>query len=221
MCYGGGVVIEQSLQLTEIFMSLQGESRFAGLPCAFVRLTGCNLRCTWCDTTYSFHGGGKQSLDAIVQKVESYGFKRVEITGGEPLLQANVYPLMQRFLDLGYEVLLETSGSVSIADVPTSVCRVVDVKCPKSGEEGRFHPGNYKALTPHDEVKFVVQDREDFAYACKVVREKLPAGIPYSFSPVHGVLHPKELAAWMIEEKLDGRLNLQLHKYLWGNEPGR
>src|SRR5689334_2372033 len=177
--------------ITEIFKSVQGEGTRAGLPCVFVRLTGCNLRCTWCDTTYSFHGGEKHTLDAIVTKVESYQTKRVEITGGEPLLQANVYPLMQRFLDLGYDVLLETSGSLSIADVPTQVCRVVDVKCPKSGEVSRFAESNYKALTPHDEVKFVVQDREDFNYACAIIREKLPKGIPFSFSPVHGVLHPK------------------------------
>jgi 7-carboxy-7-deazaguanine synthase len=210
-----------TLQITEIFLSLQGESRYAGLPCAFVRLTGCNLRCSWCDTAYSFHGGEKLSVDAIVQKVERYGVKRVEVTGGEPLLQANVYPLMRRFLQLGYEVLLETGGGVSIADVPTEVCRVLDVKCPKSGEASRFVQSNFKALTPHDEVKFVVQDREDFDFAVKVVRSDLPAGIPYSFSPVHGVLHPKDLAEWMLEAKVDGRLNLQLHKYLWGNEKGK
>jgi 7-carboxy-7-deazaguanine synthase len=209
------------LRITEIFMSLQGESRFAGLPCAFVRLTGCNLRCTWCDTTYSFHGGSDMSLDSIVERVESYGTKRVEITGGEPLLQKNVYPLMQRFLALGYEVLLETGGSLSIADVPAEVCRVVDVKCPGSGEVGRFFEGNYQALTAHDEVKLVVRDRADFEFAVDVVRSKLPAHVRYSFSPVHGVLHPRELAEWMLESKLDGRLNLQLHKYLWGNEPGR
>ncbi len=211
----------EALHITEIFFSLQGESRFAGLPCAFVRTTGCNLRCTWCDTTYSFHGGKELSLEAIVAEVERFGCKRVELTGGEPLLQAQVHPLMQRFLDLGYEVLLETSGSLSIADVPTAVCRVVDVKCPASGEEGRFHAANWKALTPHDEVKFVVQDRRDFDYAVACIREKLPAGIPYSFSPVHGVLAPNVLAEWMLASGLDGRLNLQLHKYLWGNEPGR
>jgi 7-carboxy-7-deazaguanine synthase len=215
-----------TLQITEVFLSIQGESRFAGMPCAFVRLTGCNLRCSWCDTTYSFHGGEKQTLDAIVQKVQGYGVRRVEITGGEPLLQANVYPLMRRFLDLGYDVLLETGGAVSIADVPREVCRVVDVKCPKSGEAGRFHPANWKALTPHDEVKLVVQDREDFDFAVRVVQDELPRGIPYSFSPVHGVLDPKQLVEWMLAERLDGkaldgRLNLQLHKYLWGNEPGK
>jgi 7-carboxy-7-deazaguanine synthase len=212
---------DETLQITEIFLSIQGESRFAGLPCAFVRLTGCNLRCSWCDTTYSFHGGDKLALEAIVAKVEGYGVKRVEVTGGEPLLQANVYPLMRRFLDLGYQVLLETGGGVSIADVPREVCRVVDVKCPKSGEAQRFVASNYQALTPHDEVKFVVQDRQDFDFAVAVVRRDLPKGIPYSFSPVHGVLQPQDLAAWMLESGLDGRLNLQLHKYLWGNEKGR
>ena len=209
------------MRITETFFSLQGESRFAGLPCAFVRLTGCNLRCTWCDTTYSFHGGTDMSEDEVVAAVEAYGTKRVEITGGEPLLQKEVYPLMQRFLDKGYEVLLETSGSLSITDVPTQVCRVVDVKCPGSGEAGRFHASNWKALTPHDEVKFVLRDRADFDYAVNAIKTQLPAGVPYSFSPVHDVLAPKDVAAWMLASGLDGRLNLQLHKYLWGNEAGR
>ncbi|MCC6811188.1 MAG: radical SAM protein [Deltaproteobacteria bacterium] len=211
-----------TLQITEIFLSLQGESRYAGLPCAFVRLTGCNLRCSWCDTTYSFHGGEKLSLDAIVARVKEYGVPRVEITGGEPLLQPNVFPLIHRFLDEGFEVLLETSGAQPIADVPTTVCRVVDYKLPKSGEGDRFHEGNWKALTQHDEVKFVVQDRADFDHALAIVQKHLARGdVPYSFSPVHGVLAPKDLAAWMLEAKVDARLNLQLHKYLWGNEPGR
>jgi 7-carboxy-7-deazaguanine synthase len=215
------VETKNSLFITEIFFSLQGESRFAGLPCAFVRLTGCNLRCTWCDTAYGFHGGKEMSLDDIVAKVETYGTKRVEMTGGEPLLQAGVHPLMQRFLDLGYEVLIETGGSLSIEGIPRQVCRVVDVKCPGSGEAGRFAEANWDALTAHDEVKFVLKDRADFDYAALQIKTKLRKEIPYSFSPVHGVLHPAQLAEWMLQSGLDGRLNLQLHKYLWGNEPGR
>lgn len=213
--------VAESLAITEIFFSVQGESRFAGMPCAFVRLTGCNLRCTWCDTVYSFHGGNKLTLDAIVSAVQAYGTKRVEITGGEPLLQPNVYPLMRRFLDAGFEVMLETSGSLPIDRVPTEVCRIVDVKCPASGEADRFDASIWGALTPHDEVKFVVQDRVDFDYAVSVVRTRLPSGIPFSFSPVHGVLPAKDLAEWILASKLDARLNLQLHKYLWGNEQGR
>jgi len=212
----------QHLHVTEIFFSLQGESRFTGLPCAFVRLTGCNLRCTWCDSEYSFYHGTPKTIENIVSEVERFGTHRVEITGGEPLLQKNVYPLMQRFLDLGYEVLLETSGSLSIADVPKEVCRVVDIKCPGSQEATQFHEDNLHLLTSHDEVKFVIKDRTDFDYAVQIVRHKLPPTIPYSFSPVHGELHPRDVAEWMLADKLDhARLNIQLHKYLWGNVPGK
>jgi 7-carboxy-7-deazaguanine synthase len=210
-----------ALRITEIFFSLQGESRFAGLPCAFVRTTGCNLRCTWCDSAYTFQGGQDLSVAEVMAALEKFPTQRVEVTGGEPLLQKEVYPLFAALLAAGYEVLLETSGSLSIADVPTAVCRVVDYKCPGSGEGDRFHAGNWRALTPHDEVKFVIKDRADFDHACGVARRHLPAGVPMSFSPVHGELAPEVLAEWMMASGLDARLNLQLHKYLWGNVAGR
>lgn len=213
--------LDATLHLTEIFYSIQGESRFSGQPCAFIRLTGCNLRCTWCDTPYSFHGGEPHSVKEIMQTIARYPVKRVEITGGEPLLQKNVYALMRILLSHGYETLLETSGSLSIAEVPTEICRVVDVKCPASQESHTFCEENWSLLTPHDEIKFVIQDRNDFEFAARIVQERLPPGILYSFSPVHDALAAQTLAEWILESGLDARLNIQLHKYLWGNAIGR
>lgn len=210
-----------ALRITEIFYSLQGESRFAGLPCAFVRTTGCNLRCSWCDSSYTFQGGSDMSVAEVMASLAKLPTKRVEVTGGEPLLQKEIYPLFSALLAAGYEVLCETSGSLSIADIPTAVCRVVDYKMPGSGEGDRFHANNWRALTPHDEVKFVIKDRDDFDYAAGIIRKHLPAGIPVSFSPVHGVLAPEQLAEWLMPSGIDARLNIQLHKYLWGNVPGR
>lgn len=206
------------LIVNEIFYSIQGESTHAGRPCVFVRLTACDLRCTWCDTPYAFHEGRKMSLDEILAEVKGYGCPLVEVTGGEPLLQNNVYPLMARLLAEGYSVLLETGGHISIEQVPAAVVAVIDVKCPASGESGRNDWRNLEILRPHDEVKFVIQDRGDYEFARDVVaRHDLPRRCrAVLFSPVHGVLDPKELAAWLLADRLAVRLQLQVHKYLWG-----
>lgn len=209
-----------TLKITEIFFSLQGESRYAGMPCAFVRLTGCNLRCSWCDSEYTFKGGTNRSIEDILKTLATYPTKRVEVTGGEPLLQKNVYQLFDALLAAGYEVLVETSGERPISDVPRAVCRVVDYKLPGSGEGHTFNPSNWASLSPHDEVKFVIADRADFDEAARVWNEHRREGLKASFSPVHQVLEPKQLAEWIIASGLDVRLNLQVHKYLWGNVPG-
>jgi 7-carboxy-7-deazaguanine synthase len=206
------------LTINEIFHSIQGESTHAGRPCVFVRLTACDLRCSWCDTAYAFHEGQKVSVDDVVEQVEQYECSLVEITGGEPLLQKEVHPLMDRLLAGGHTVMLETGGHVSIADVPQDVIRIVDVKCPGSGESVKNHWPNLDLLRPHDEVKFVIKDREDYEFATAVVGERglLDRTAAVLFSPVHGVLDPKDLAAWILSDKLPVRLQLQAHKYIWG-----
>ena len=206
------------LTINEIFHSIQGESTHAGLPCVFVRLTACDLRCSWCDTPYAFHEGRKVSLDDVVSQVEAYGCPLVEITGGEPLLQPDVYPLMDRLLEKGYSVMVETGGHISVAKVPPDVVRIMDVKCPGSGESHRNHWENLDRLAPHDEVKFVIKDRADYEYARDVVtRHDLATRCrAVLFSPVHQVLESKELAAWILADRLPVRLQLQAHKYIWG-----
>ena len=206
------------LTINEIFHSIQGESTHAGRPCVFVRLTACDLRCSWCDTPYAFHEGRKMSLDEVMEQVGAYGCRLVEITGGEPLLQRDVYPLMQRLLDEGYAVMLETGGHHSISEVPSNVVRIVDVKCPASGEADRNHWANLDLLTPRDEVKFVIKDRADYEFARDVVqRHQLPGRCAaILFSPVHDVLAPRDLAAWILADGLPVRLQLQSHKYIWG-----
>lgn len=208
-----------SLMLTvnEIFHSIQGESTHAGRPCVFVRLTACDLRCAWCDTPYAFYEGRKMAVDEVLDAVRAFDCSTVEITGGEPLLQADVYPLMQRLLDEGREVLLETGGHRSIANVPRAVARIVDVKCPASGESEKNHWPNLDLLTHRDEVKFVIQDRADYEFAKDVVaRYDLPdRSRAVLFSPVHGVLDPKRLAEWILADRLRVRLQLQAHKYIW------
>jgi 7-carboxy-7-deazaguanine synthase len=205
------------LTVNEIFHSIQGESTHAGRPCVFVRLTACDLRCRWCDTPYSFHEGTRMSVDQVVADVESRGCDVVEVTGGEPLLQPDVYPLMQRLLDSGKTVLIETGGHRSIADVPAGVIRIMDVKCPGSGESHRNDWANLKHLTGRDEVKFVIADRADYEFACGVVeREGLIGKVnAVLFSPVHGELDPKLLAEWVIADRLPVRVQLQVHKYIW------
>jgi 7-carboxy-7-deazaguanine synthase len=219
------------MQLTEIYRSIQGESSYAGLPCVFVRLTGCNLRCTWCDSEYTFTGGRKMSLgevEAEVRRLAPSGL--VEITGGEPLLQEReAVPLMQRLLALGYTVLLETSGERPLGSVPEQVIKIVDVKCPHSGEFGTFQEQNLAALATQDEVKFVLSDRDDYEFARDFTRRhELPSRVrSVMFSPAFrkdasGVrdasqclLDPQQLAEWILQDALDVRLGLQIHKFIW------
>lgn len=206
-----------SLTITEIYASIQGESSFAGQPCTFIRLTACDLRCAWCDTVYAFTEGRKQSIDDILAEVRHLRLPLVELTGGEPLLQKQSVALMQALLDSGLTVLLETGGHVSIADVPPDVHRIVDVKCPGSGESARMHWANLDLLTPRDEVKFVIAGPEDFAYACEVTATHDLAArcAAVHFSPAWGLVPPADLAAWILEARLPVRLQLQQHKYIW------
>jgi 7-carboxy-7-deazaguanine synthase len=208
------------LTVNEIFHSIQGESTHTGRPCVFVRLTACDLRCSWCDTPYAFTEGRKMSVDEVVERVQEYGCDVVEITGGEPLLQKDVYPLMQRFLDEGRTVMLETGGHLSADDVPAGVVRVIDIKCPGSGEASKVHWPNLDRLRSSDEVKFVIKDRTDYEYARDVVaRYGLVArSAAVLFSPVHGVLDAKLLASWILGDRLSVRLQLQAHKYIWTPE---
>jgi 7-carboxy-7-deazaguanine synthase len=205
------------LTVNEIFYSIQGESTRAGRPCVFVRLTACDLRCTWCDTAYAFHEGRKMSVDDVIAIVEGHDCPLVEITGGEPLLQADVYPLMERLLAQGRTVMLETGGHQSIDRVPREVLKIVDVKCPGSGEVDRNDWDNLSRLAPHDEVKFVVKDREDYEFARDVITryDLASRAAAVLLSPVHGVLHPRALSEWMLADHLPARLQVQLHKYIW------
>jgi 7-carboxy-7-deazaguanine synthase len=203
--------------INEIFYSVQGESTYAGRPCVFVRLTACDLRCSWCDTPYAFHEGTKRPVDDVLAEVDRYGCPLVEITGGEPLLQPDVYPLMQALLDRGKTVLLETGGHRSTAQVPEPVVTILDVKCPGSGEAARMDWDNLARLRPHDEVKFVIRDRTDYEYALQVIAEHALAGraAAIHLSPVHGVLDPKTLSEWVLADRLPVRVQLQLHKFIW------
>jgi 7-carboxy-7-deazaguanine synthase len=205
------------LTINEIFHSIQGESTHAGRPCVFVRLTACDLRCSWCDTAYAFTEGRKMSLDDVVAQVRAYQCPVVEITGGEPLLQKNVYPLMQRLLDDGLTVMLETGGHRSIADVPAGVIRIIDIKCPGSGESHRNDWTNMDRLTATDEVKFVIKDRVDYEFAREAVARHGLVGRVRAvlFSPVHGTMNAKELAEWILQDRLEVRMQLQVHKYIW------
>jgi 7-carboxy-7-deazaguanine synthase len=206
------------LTVNEIFHSIQGESTHAGRPCVFVRLSACDLRCSWCDTPYAFTGGQKMSVDEVAAKVEVFSCPLVEITGGEPLLQPAVYPLLDRLLTRGFDVMLETGGHLSVEHVPVGVIRIIDVKCPGSGESHRNHWPNLNRLEPADEVKFVIKDRADYDFArgvlSKYALERRCRAV--QFSPVHDVLEPKELAAWILADGLPVRLQLQVHKYIWG-----
>jgi 7-carboxy-7-deazaguanine synthase len=204
------------LTVNEIFHSIQGESTRAGQPCVFVRLTACDLRCIWCDTAYAFYEGRKMSVDEVLQAVDEYGCPLVEITGGEPLLQDDVYPLMERLLQSGHTVMLETGGHRPIDRVPAAVVKIVDVKCPGSGESDKNDWRNLEKLAPHDEVKFVIADRADYEFARDVVLWKLPTNpAAILFSPVHGGLDPKTLSEWVLADRLPVRVQLQLHKFIW------
>jgi 7-carboxy-7-deazaguanine synthase len=205
------------LTINEIFHSVQGESTYAGRPCVFVRLTACDLRCSWCDTPYAFFEGSKRSLDEVLGEVDRYGCPLVEVTGGEPLLQESVYELMQTLLDRGKTVLLETGGHRSTERVPAAVVTILDVKCPGSGEVEHNDWSNLARLRPHDEVKFVIKDRGDYEFARDVIARHALAGraAAIHFSPVHGVLDPKSLSEWVLADRLPVRVQLQLHKYIW------
>jgi len=206
------------LRVNEVFYSIQGESTHAGRPCAFVRLTGCDLRCAWCDTAYAFTEGRLRSVDDVVREVTALGCDLVEVTGGEPLLQGDVYQLMERLLAGGRTVLLETGGHRSLARVPREVVKVMDVKCPGSGQAHRTDWTNLPLLGPRDEVKFVIADRPDYDFAKGVVREReldRRCGAVL-FSPVHGVLDPRDLSAWVLADRLPVRIQLQVHKIIWG-----
>jgi 7-carboxy-7-deazaguanine synthase len=205
------------LTINEIFHSIQGESTHTGRPCVFVRLTACDLRCSWCDTPYAFHEGRKMTIDQVIADVEAFECPVVEITGGEPLLQTDVYPLMQQLVDRGHTVLLETGGHRSIASVPPSVIRIVDVKCPGSGESAKMDWHNLELLKPSDEIKFVIKDRVDYDFAKDVIDRHELAGkcAAVLMSPVHGVLSARDLAAWILADRLPVRLQLQAHKYIW------
>ncbi len=205
------------LTVNEIFHSIQGESTHAGRPCVFVRLTACDLRCAWCDTPYAFTDGHKMSVDAVVEQVREYNCDVVEITGGEPLLQKEVYPLMERLLDDGRTVMIETGGHLSADQVPAGVVRVMDVKCPGSGEADKMHWPNLERLRASDELKFVIRDRADYEYAREVTKKHdlVARSAAVLFSPVHGVMDPKQLAEWILADRLAVRLQLQAHKYIW------
>jgi len=207
------------LVINEIFFSIQGESRHAGRPCVFVRLAFCNLRCSWCDTAYAFHEGLEMNVGEILAKVRSYGCRLVEVTGGEPLAQAGSPELMARLCEEGYEVLLETGGSLDIGPVDHRVKRIVDFKCPMSGMSHKNLWTNAALLRSSDEVKFVIGSREDFEWSVQAIREHgLTEKCPVLMSPVFGVLAPVHLAQWILEAGVGVRLQLQLHKYIWEPE---
>ena len=204
------------LKVNEIFHSIQGESTHAGRPCVFVRLTGCNLRCVWCDTEYAFFEGRSMSVDAVVDEVRGHGCGLVEITGGEPLLQPESTTLMRALLEAGFEVLVETGGHVPIDVVPEGVGRIVDVKCPGSGESESNDWDNLERLRAGDEIKFVLADADDYAWAAEVVRKHaLDRRAPVLFSPVAGRLAPGDLANWILRDRLPVRFQIQVHKILW------
>jgi 7-carboxy-7-deazaguanine synthase len=204
------------LRITEIFHSIQGESSHAGRPCVFVRLTGCNLRCRWCDSEYTFTGGEKMSLDDVVAKVKGYGTNLVEITGGEPLAQGESLDLIKRLLDEGHEVLIETSGSIDITAVDRRAKIILDIKCPDSGEVEKNRWANLDELEPHDEIKFVIADRADYEWAKQIIGKYRLDRWTVLLSPVWGEMDIKLLAEWMLEDRVPARFQTQLHKHIWG-----
>ncbi len=210
------------LKITEIFLSLQGEARDAGWPTVFVRLTGCPLRCQYCDTTYSFFGGEWRSIDEILAEVAAQGVRHVCVTGGEPLSQKRCLDLLRRLCDAGHVVSLETSGAIDVAEVDPRVSRVVDIKTPGSGEVARNRWENLPLLTAHDQIKFVICGREDYEWSRGIVREhRLDARCDVLFSPSKSEVSARDLADWIVADRLPVKFQLQLHKILWNDEPGR
>lgn len=209
----------ERLKIHEIFYSIQGESTLAGRPCVLVRLTGCQMRCTWCDTEYAFYEGQWMTRQQILDQVAEYGCPLVELTGGEPLLQPAALPLMRDLADAGYQVLLETGGGVDISPVDPRVHRILDVKCPGSGEAENNHWPNLDCLGPRDEVKFVLADEADYRWARDLVRQHaLTDRCPVHFSPVHGEVDLQQLAEWILRDRLAVRYQLQMHKFIWSPE---
>ncbi len=210
------------LRVSEIFHSMQGETNHVGLPTVFVRLTGCPLRCTWCDTTYAFSGGVSIAQEEILRRVATFDCRNVCVTGGEPLAQKACMELLAALCAAGYSVSLETSGALDIGSVDPRVSRIVDLKAPGSGESAKNRWENLDLLTPHDELKFVLASREDYDWAVSACRQhRLFERCPVLFAPVQGQLDPAQLAQWLLDDKLPARFQLQLHKVLWGNSPGR
>ena len=208
------------LKVNEIFYSIQGESSFAGRPCVFIRLTGCNLRCSYCDTRYAYYQGEDMDIDEILERASYFGCKIVEVTGGEPLIQEGTPYLIKSLLDAGFEVLLETNGTKDISVLDKDCIKIVDVKCPCSGESDKNDLNNLTRLGNRDEIKFVIADRRDFDFAKNILRDWdiIPfRPHPVHFSPAFGILNPKDLSEWILKDKLDVRLNLQIHKVIWGD----
>ncbi len=206
-----------TLDVCEIFYSIQGESTFAGLPCVFVRLSGCNLRCQWCDTTYSHEKGITMKLSEIMEKIRSFHCSLVEITGGEPLLQKNTRNLIAELIQSNFQVLLETNGSMPLVGLPEECVKIVDVKCPESGEEGSFLAANVDEISRNDEIKFVIASRRDYEFSADMIRKSfshIHTGHIH-LSPVSGTAAPSEIAAWILKDHLPARLSLQQHKYIW------
>ncbi len=204
------------MKINEIFKSIQGESSYAGLPCTFIRTTGCNLRCTWCDTAYAFHEGEERSVASVLETVRRFGCRNVEVTGGEPLLQEEVYPLVRALLDEDYRVLVETGGSLPIGRLDPRAIVILDIKCPGSGMHKTVCWDNLERLKSHDEVKFVIADRADYAWAREVLAQySILRTRCVLFSPVFGEVAPRTLAEWILEDNLPVRMQIQLHKYIW------
>ena len=208
--------------ITEIFKSIQGESSYAGLPCSFIRTTGCNLRCVWCDTEYAFYGGKQMTIVEILQAIKPHQCDLVEITGGEPLLQADVSQLAEELIRTNHKVLIETGGALDVSVLPKEVIKIMDIKCPESGMMDEMNWSNLEKLMPHDEIKFVINSRNDYDWAAKVLRDyQLHKRNLVLFSPVYQKMQPAELAEWILQDNLPVRFQIQLHKSLWGETPGK
>jgi len=209
------------IKINEIFYSIQGESLHSGIPCIFIRLTGCNLRCSYCDTTYAYNAGRDHSIREILEKIKPYSCPLVLITGGEPLMQDDTHLLIDRLIETGYHVLLETNGSFSLENINEKCIKIVDIKCPSSNEKKHVNIKNIGRLGPLDQLKFVVGNHDDYEYAVNIMKEycRKISGDRILFSPVAGSLDPAELASWILKDNLNARLQLQLHKILWPDEP--